>query len=79
LAVNGLAKVLWEKHLVQQGDKDKVSAAWGFIAIASRPSAMDVDNFSNANTAERIGGMTTSARYKMERESKVKFGITKPD
>jgi hypothetical protein len=40
---------------------------------------MDVDNFSNANTAEHIGGMTTSARYKMERESKVKFGITKPD
>jgi hypothetical protein len=51
-------------------DKDKVGAAWGFIAIASRPFAMDVGGFSNANTAEHIGGMTTSARYKMGRESK---------
>jgi hypothetical protein len=31
---------------------------------------MDVGGFSNANTAEHIGGMTTSARYKMGRESK---------
>jgi hypothetical protein len=26
---------------------------------------MDVGGFSNVNTAEHIGGMTTSARYKM--------------
>lgn len=64
LAADGLAKILWEKHLVQQGDKGKVGAVWGFIPIASRPSVMDVGGFSNANTAEHVGGMTTSARYK---------------